>query len=157
MLDPGAPVIGGFPEKVLDRMLQRGLKRLPVGEGQVSGSTQHQGLVSEKMADRYIGGQPHLLNTVIKVDVITAPEFIERCCTVGAYGLTYNTYTGSPSQWFDFPNQHQRLEVTLILPETRGKVSNPIRALRRCYFCTKYIGILDIILLACKFTYGLYR
>src|SRR5690606_7814738 len=55
-----------------------------------------------------------------------------------------------------FPNKHQRLKVTLILSEPRGKIGNPIYAFRSRYLRTEHIRVLDIVLFASKLPNRLY-
>src|SRR5688572_13154452 len=100
---------------MLHRTLQRGFEWLAICKGKVLGSAQHKGLLTEKVAYRYICCQPHLLDAIAELNVVTSPEFIERLRPICADRLTDDANPRTPRQGLYLSNEHQRLEITLIL------------------------------------------
>src|SRR5690606_3052270 len=134
----------------------RCFKWLAIGKGKVLGSTQDKGFLTEKMAYGNIRRQPHPLDTVIEVDMIAPPELREHLRPVCTYRLADDAHAWPTRQRLYFPNKHQRLKVTLILSEPRGKIGNPIYAFRSRYLRTEHIRVLDIVLFASKLPNRLY-
>src|SRR5690606_22291151 len=105
---------------------------------------------------RYICCQPHLLDAIAELNVVTSPEFIERLRPICADRLTDDANPRTPRQGLYLSNEHQRLEITLILPETGCKLGDSVSAFGSRYLRAEHIGVLDIILFTRELAHRLY-
>src|SRR5690606_5405786 len=108
------------------------------------------------MTYRYIGCKPQLFCTIPEFHVVAAPVFFEVPKAMRVHRPAFDTDPGPIGQRFDLTDQHQRLEIALVLPEARGKIRNPIGTVTGRYFGADDIGVFNVILFAAVITYGKY-
>src|SRR5690606_6824663 len=105
------------------------------------------------MADGYVGGQSHVLQAIIEFNVVASTELAEGLPPVVGNRFTNHPDTGVVVKGLNFSDEHQRLEIPVVLPEPWSEVSNPISSICRGDFRAQHVCVLDIILMGGIFAY----